>query len=585
MFQIKWMWKNLKGHRVRYVIGLIMCSMSAGLALSTPLISQQIVDLILSPPPGQERRVELLIPLVLLMVAAVLLKTGLGYAQVIINETTVMDMLHNIRCHIFKNLQQQDMSFFDRNRAGDLMTRMTGDLDMVRYAASITIRVIVDALTVFLAILIYFLSTDVLFTLALCAILPLIFGVCYVYSKKARPMYADIRERLSVLNTRAQENIAGNRVVKAFAREGYEIHRFDEKNADYRDANIRVNKFWMKYYPAIELTAQSMAIIVLLLGGIFVMQGRITMGQMMAFSGLSFTFANPIRNLGTILNDIQRFLASANKVIELYYVRPLIVNRVNCHKAEGRLKGEITFDNVTLKFGRHAVLKNINLDIKPGETIAVMGNTGSGKTILMNLIPRLYDATEGEVRIDGINIRDWELHSLRRNIGMATQDVFLFSDTIDGNIAYGDPDMSEEDARHYAAISAVDFADKMSDGYDTLIGERGVGLSGGQKQRIALARALAVKPSILILDDTTSAVDMETEKFIQHNLNNLDFPCTKLIVAQRVSTTKHADRIIVMKDGEISEIGTHDELVRQGGYYTEVCALQEALGGDEYVEA
>ena len=585
MFQIKWMWKNLKGHRVRYVIGLIMCAMSAGLALSTPLISQQIVDLVLSPPPGQERQVELLIPLVLLMVTAVLLKTGLGYTQVMINETTVMDMLHNIRCHIFKNLQQQDMSFFDRNRAGDLMTRMTGDLDMVRYAASITIRVIIDALTVFIAILVYFLCTDILFTLALCAILPLIFAVCYVYSKKARPMYADIRERLSVLNTRAQENIAGNRVVKAFAREGYEIHQFDAKNADYRDANIRVNKFWMKYYPAIELTAQSMAIIVLLLGGIFVMNGRITMGQMMAFSGLSFTFANPIRNLGTILNDIQRFLASANKVIELYYVRPLIVNRVDCRKAEGRLKGAITFDDVTLKFGHHSVLKHISLDIKPGETVAVMGNTGSGKTILMNLIPRLYDVSSGEVRIDGINIRDWEIHSLRRNIGMATQDVFLFSDTIDGNIAYSDPDMSEEDARHYAAISAVDFASKMSDGYDTLVGERGVGLSGGQKQRIALARALAVKPSILILDDTTSAVDMETEKFIQHNLNNLDFPCTKLIVAQRVSTTKHADRIIVMKDGEISEIGTHAELVRQGGYYAEVCALQEALGGDEYVEA
>ncbi len=585
MFQIKWMWKNLKGHRVRYVIGLIMCAMSSGLALATPLISQQIVDLVLSPPAGQERRLDLLVPLVLFMVSAVLLKTGLGYTQVMINETTVMEMLHNVRCHIFKNLEQQDMSFFDRNRAGDLMTRMTGDLDMVRYAASMTIRVIIDAFTVFTAILIYFLYTDVLFTLALCAILPLIFAVCYVYSKKARPMYADIRERLSVLNTRAQENIAGNRVVKAFAREDYEIRRFDEKNADYRDANIKVNKFWMKYYPAIELTAQSMSIIVLLLGGIFVMQGRISMGQMMAFSGLSLTFANPIRNLGTVLNDVQRFLASANKVIELYYVRPLIVNRVDCHKEEGRLEGRITFEDVTLKFGGHSVLKHINLDIRPGETVAVMGNTGSGKTILTNLIPRLYDPTEGAVLIDGVNVRDWELHSLRKNIGVATQDVFLFSDTIDGNVAYGNPEMSEEEARHYADLAAVDFADRMSEGYDTLVGERGVGLSGGQKQRIALARALAIKPSILILDDTTSAVDMETEKFIQHNLQNLDFPCTKLIVAQRVSTTKHADRIIVMKDGEISEVGTHAELVKQGGYYAEVCALQEALGGEEYAQA
>lgn len=585
MFQIKWIWKNLKGHRVRYVIGLIMCAMSSGLALATPLISQQIVDLVLSPPPGQERRTDLLIPLVILMITAVLVKTAIGLTQVLINETTVIRMLHNIRCHIFKNLQQQDMAFFDRNRTGDLMTRMTGDLDMIRYAASTTIRVSIDSFTIFVAILIYFLSTDALLTLALCAILPVIFMVCTLYSKKARPMYGDIRERLSVLNTRAQENIAGNRVVKAFAREDYEIHRFEEKNADYRDANIRVNKLWMKFYPAIELTAQFMLIIVLLLGGMFVMMGRITMGQLMAFAGLSFTFAAPMRNLGTILNDIQRFLASANKVIELYYIRPLTVSRLNCRKTEGRLEGLIQFDGVTLSLGGHKVLQNISLTIRPGETVAIMGATGAGKTTLTNLIPRLYDVTKGSVLIDGTDVRDWELSSLRKNIGVATQDVFLFSDTIDGNIAYGDPDMSEEEARHYAAISAVDFAHKMSDGYDTLIGERGVGLSGGQKQRIALARALAVKPSILILDDTTSAVDMETERFIQQSLQNLDFPCTKLIVAQRVSTAKRADRIVILKNGEISETGSHKELIQQGGYYAQVCALQEALGGDEYVKA
>ena len=234
-----------------------------------------------------------------------------------------------------------------------------------------------------------------------------------------------------------------------------------------------------------------------------------------------------------------------------------------------------------LSLGGRPLLKHINLHIKPGETIAVMGNTGSGKTLLMNLIPRLYDITSGVLKIDGVPIKEWDLHTLRHNIGMATQDVFLFSDTVDGNIAYGDSEMSEEMTRHYADLASADFIDKMEDGYNTIIGERGVGLSGGQKQRIALARALAIRPSILILDDTTSAVDMETEHFIQESLDHLDFNCTKIIVAQRISTTRRADRIIVLKDGEISEVGTHEELVKLGGYYTEICTLQEATGGED----
>ena len=221
-----------------------------------------------------------------------------------------------------------------------------------------------------------------------------------------------------------------------------------------------------------------------------------------------------------------------------------------------------------MSLGGRPLLKHINLHIKPGETIAVMGNTGSGKTLLMNLIPRLYDITSGVLKIDGVPIKEWDLHTLRHNIGMATQDVFLFSDTVDGNIAYGDSEMSEEMTRHYADLASADFIDKMEDGYNTIIGERG-------------ARALAIRPSILILDDTTSAVDMETEHFIQESLDHLDFNCTKIIVAQRISTTRRADRIIVLKDGEISEVGTHEELVKLGGYYTEICTLQEATGGED----
>ena len=249
-----------------------------------------------------------------------------------------------------------------------------------------------------------------------------------------------------------------------------------------------------------------------------------------------------------------------------------------------RLHGDVEFKDVTFKFGKHIVLDNVNFKIKAGQTVAIMGETGSGKTSLINLIPRFYDTNSGEVLVDGVNVRKRKLSQLRSQIGMATQDVLLFSDTIDGNIAYGDSDMSEEDVKHYAKLAAAnEFVEKMPDGYETIVGERGVGLSGGQKQRLSLARALAIKPSILILDDTTSAVDMETEKYIQDSLRNLDFPCTKIIIAQRISSTKDADVIIILDDGKITEMGTHDELIAKKGYYYEVFKLQNDGFGKEAV--
>ena len=269
-----------------------------------------------------------------------------------------------IREYIYRNMQKQDMSFFDRNRTGDLMTRLTGDLDVVRYVTAFSVRISIDSLVSFIAVLIYFLCTDVVFTLALCCLFPVMYFISYNYSRKARPLYADQREKLAVLNSRAQENIAGNRVVKAFAKEEYEKSLFDKCNMDYHDANLRANDFWLKYYPAIEMTAQAMNIAVLLLGGLFVMSGRLTMGQLMAFSGLVWTFSNPIRNLGNLLNDAQRFMASASKVIELYYTRPTIVNRYDCKATDERLKGDISFEDVSLNIKGHELLKHINLHIK-----------------------------------------------------------------------------------------------------------------------------------------------------------------------------------------------------------------------------
>lgn len=573
----------MKGYRKQYVTAIVLTVIIALLSLVNPTISQLIVDKVLSPTDGNSR-VDLLVPLVALLIGFTLLRTCLGYTQLMTFEKSCTGFLANVRSYLYRNMQKQDMSFYDKNRTGDLMTRLTGDLDAVSHTVNWDVRIGVESLVLFTAILIYFLCIDPLLTLILCIILPFIFLCSFIYSRKVRPYYRNQREKLAVMNSRAQENIAGNRVVKAFAREDYEIARFDERNAEYSEANLKVNKYWLTFYPMIEFSAQALTIVVLLVGGLFVMKDRITLGQLLAFSSLTGTFARPVRLLGNILNDMQRFSASVEKVIELYYSRPMIVTRTDCKKKDCEVEGRITFDHVSLKLSGKEILHDISVDIKPGETIAIMGNTGSGKTMLVNLIPRLYDIAAGTLSIDGIPIKEWDLHTLRRSIGMATQDVFLFSDTVDGNIAYGNSEMSEEDVKHYAEISAADFVEHLDEGFNTLIGERGVGLSGGQKQRLALARALAIRPSILILDDTTSAVDMETEHFIQNSLNNLDFVCTKLIVAQRISTTKRADRVIVLKDGRITEIGTHEELAKKGGFYTEICRLQEALPDEDIAE-
>ncbi|MBQ5319122.1 MAG: ABC transporter ATP-binding protein [Oscillospiraceae bacterium] len=580
MFQIKWIWENLKGYRGRYVLALFMTIVGQAMYLTSPIFSQNIVDTFIyneNAAENLETKKELLIMLCCGMVLFTIIRTTIQFNANMLYEKCSQGMLSKIRNYLFANVQKQDMTYYDRYRTGDIMTRLSGDLDMVRHSVAWIIKTLLESLVLFFSTTIFFFILDPLMALCLLALTPLIFIVSGMLRKEVGPKYVDLRERLSQLNTQAQENIAGNRVVRAFAREDYEIERFQEKNADYSEANKTASLTWLKYFPFIETTAQGLTIVHLIAGGIFVITGRLTMGEYVAFSGLIWTLSNPMRNVGALINDLQRFLASASKIIEVYYSRPIVVDRADAKVMPERLKGEIEFRNVSFSYGETEVLKDISFKVKPGETVAIMGETGSGKTTLINLIPRLYDVSGGEVLVDGVNVRMMKLNNLRKNIGMAMQDVLLWSDTIDGNIAFGDSDMPEEDIEVFAkAADAAGFVANLSDGYDTIVGERGVGLSGGQKQRISLARALAIRPSILILDDTTSAVDLETEKHIQENLANLDFNCTKIIIAQRISSAKDADKIIILKDGKISEMGTHDELLKnKDGYYTEIYNLQQ----------
>ncbi|HEX3021353.1 MAG TPA: ABC transporter ATP-binding protein, partial [Lachnospiraceae bacterium] len=373
--------------------------------------------------------------------------------------------------------------------------------------------------------------------------------------------------RFSSLNTFAQENISGNRVVKAFAKEDFEIEKFDKENDAFKDAELKATAIWSKYIPIFEFFSNLLNVILILVGGIMVVKDQMTLGNLITINGYLWMLNNPLRMAGWLNNDVQRFITSVEKIYTTISAEPEIKEPVNAVHGE-RIKGNVEFSHVNYKAEDDVILKDISFSVKSGQTVGIIGATGSGKSTIMNLMCRFFDVTSGEVLIDGVNVKRLDLHYLRDHIGMAMQDVFLFSDTIEGNIAYGRPDCTFEEVKWAAKVAnADDFILRMSDGYDTIVGERGVGLSGGQKQRISLARALLKNPSIIILDDTTSAVDMETETQIQHELGSLSGDRTVFIIAHRISSIKDADQILVLDDGRIIEQGTHDSLIEKKGYY------------------
>lgn len=581
--KLQWLWANMKGCRGIYFVGMAGTVVYNILQLTVPYFSGKIVDLFLTGENARENlstHRDLFYQLILAMVLFTLLRCVIVYGVCMIYEHVSQTVLYRVRNYLYDKIQRQDMTFYSTYRTGDLMTRLTGDLDAIRHMVAWIIRMVIESFSLFAAAAIFFLYTNWKMALCLLVIAPFVFWIIYLFRNKVAPMHALLREKLSQMNTCAQENISGNRVVKAFAREDYEIEKFDKANRDFCETNKATAMVWLKFFPYVETIANLMPLVMLGVGGVFLIKGQLTMGEYVAFSGLIWAIANPMRQMGNIMNEFQRFSAASRKVMELYYSEPKIKDHEDAKEHPDRFDGKIEFKNVSFQYedGDLPVLHNISFTVNPGETVAIMGETGCGKTSLINLIPRFYEPTEGKILIDDTPVENLRLHDLRRHIGLATQDVLLYSDTIEGNIAYGDGSIKINDVVKFAHYSsASDFIAKMPEGYDTIVGERGVGLSGGQKQRISLARALAIRPSILILDDTTSAVDMETEKQIQHSLKELDFPCTKVIIAQRISTTRDADRIIVLRDGYIEESGTHEELLAKKGYYYELVKLQTGL--------
>ncbi len=577
--QIHWLWENMDApSRRRHAAAIFISVFTCALLLVNPALSRRLIDdVIIAQNP------EPLLGILAVMLVVKLGREGLRYLMVVFLEKDAQNVVFQLRCRLFEKLQFSDMRFFDDHRTGDLMTRMSADLDWCRHFLAFIDYRIIDAACTFLFSTVYLCTVSWKLTLLLILITPVLLVITKLFSKNVRPRFAAMREKLSEMNTAAQENIAGNRVVKAFAREEYEKERFEKKNRAFMESNLRINKLWLTFFPMIELLVNAIQLVTIFMGGLFIIQGEITPGELAIFTGLSWAVSNPMRELGNLINDLQRFSTSAAKVMELHYGKPLIVDAPDAVE-HAHMKGGIEFRNVSFKIDAKPILTDVSFSVQPGQTVAVMGETGSGKTTLIHLLARVYDVTEGAVLVDGCDVRQWKVNELRRGIGTATQDVFLFSDTVEGNVAFGDQSLTLDEVKDFSRrAAAAEFVEHLPEGYDTIIGERGVGLSGGQRQRIALARALAVRPSILVMDDTTSAVDSETEQYIQEQLRALPFPCTKFIIAQRISSMRDADLILVLKDGKISERGTHRELLEKRGYYWQTYCLQYGIPMKEAV--
>lgn len=565
MHSMRWAWGYIRNYRIRLFIGLSLSLVICALNIVNPYIAGVIVDKVIF---GHQN--DLLLPLLGIMIGVTIVKTVIRYNYQLSFERISQGVIFKLREKLYDRLHHLDFSFYDQTKTGDIMARMTGDLEAVRHFIAWGIYMIFENFTILVFAIVFMFSIHPPLALTMLAITPITGFFAYKLAFTVRPTFTEIRGQFAKLNSVVQENISGNRVVKAFAKEDYEIDKFTTENREFKEKNLLSARVWEKYLPVLDSLAGVFSVVMILVGGFMVIKGSITMGQLVTFNSLLWALNNPMRMAGWLINDVQRFIASAEKVEDLLNTKSKITNEHIRYNVKN-FNGVVEFDHVSFSYGDESVLEDIHFKVFPGQTVGIIGPTGAGKSTLVNLLSRFYDTTGGIVRVDGVNVRDWDIHKLRSNIAMVMQDIFLYSDTIEGNIAYGKPEASIDSVRFAAKVAeAHDFISQLPDGYDTIVGERGVGLSGGQRQRIALARAILSDPTILILDDTTSAVDMETELKIQTKLKSILQEKTCFIIAHRISSVMEADLILVMDNGRIIERGKHADLLKNKGYYAHV---------------
>lgn len=559
-----------------YAVGLAAMLISITLDMMAPQITKHIIDDVIVGG-----RMELLMRLLFGMLGIGFGRAVFQYIKEFTYDSVGASVGYQMRRDLFGHLQKMSMDFFDRHNTGELMTRVKEDVDKVwgvlGFVGILTIEAVVH--TVF--VIVCMVRLNPLLTLIPLAVMPLI-GVCAVrMERELGKGYDEISEETAKLNTVAQECLAGVRTVKAFAQEKYEIEKFSRHNQRFYDLNIRQANILANLDPLITFLGKVMLLAVVVVGGLQVIGERMTPGDLGAFLEYANNVIWPMECVGWLSNDIASAVASWKKMKKISSDEAKITESKQA-EALPQVNGEICFDHVGFELDGHEILRDIDFRLRPGQTLGIMGMTGSGKTTIVNLMQRFYDVSEGRILLDGKDIRELPISQLRSSVAAVMQDVFLFSDTVKENVKTGRRECTTSETVEWASerAGASRFINHLGERYDTVIGERGVGLSGGQKQRISIARAIAKKAPVLILDDATSALDMETERLIQHNLKEAD-ASTKIIVAHRISAVRYADEIIILENNTIAERGTHEELMKKKGRYYQTWCVQYSDDGRE----
>lgn len=514
---------------------------------------------------------DIILPLAFITIAIVIFGTTSAYFGVILLDSWGFRLAKKLRIAMYKKLNQLDSNFFNNNPLGELATTFS-DTYLVRHNMCFTIKTVLAAVLRFLGALIYCFIINPKLTLIISIPLPFLFYFSNRYLKDSKKNYQDKREFQGEFNNFIQENIDSNRLVKNYGTEKEEIAKFKKKNKTLKNKNLKIRYKFINYNITTVALNELICALLVFFGFLFVMNKEITIGEWLVFDSLLWCLKTPFENASTLMDSWQNFGVALNKIKWILSQKPTILDGT----LELNSKDiEIEFKNVCLKYDNDYILKDFNMHIFPGKTYALIGQIGSGKSTIARLLLRLEDVTEGEILINGKNIKEYKLFSLRNYFGYVTQTPFLFSDTIKNNINFGNLDLEDEDIIKYIKLAKADYIFKLKNGIDEVIGEGGVDLSGGEKQRLSLARTLAKNPSLLILDDITSALDFETELEVTENINNLNYECTKIIIAQKILSVKNADEIFVLEKGKIKEQGTHQSLLKNNGTYKEIYEIQK----------